>query len=1112
MADVGTLTIKLGVNAQGLLEAETKVRQFADRVQNTASKIGPTLQEPFRLFSKQATAHLAMTSQRLRTFGYLASAAITAPMVLAGKSVMKMASEYEFSMQKIVGLTGTAQSVVDKWSDSIKSMSKDFGRKPQELAEGLYFIASSGIEGAQALDVLKVSAKAAATGLGETQDIANYLTSVLNAYRGTGLTAAYATDVLVAAVREGKAEAQGFAAAMGSITPLASNLGVSIDQVAGAMAAITLTGSTAAQSATYLRGVFNILMKETKQGAAAMDEASAALGQMKTSYSDLRKILREQGIMALMEKLNELSEAYGETLVSKVFPNIRAMLGVLSLSGKNMEYNTKIMKEITNSSGTLGKAFAAVSDTIKFKYDKAISSLQTSMISLGKSLATALLPILEGLVKRINRFAERFDALSESQKRFRIAVALGVAALGPFTMALSVLGYTLTGVMNLVNGLIKALTTLNGALTLVGISSAKAGAKFMVLRKIVNLKNFFGGGVGKILTTLKNPWTLAAAGAITATIAISKYAKKIKQIASDNELFNKSMVKVNESMKRFKDLSSIDYETMSLDQLVAAREEARKVWEDAFKLYKQYEKNLQAPMQSDKKNKKLMEDQAKKVEFAKQAYEGLGTAIENYQAKFTADRLAEQANAEEAVANAIREHNEALQEIWSTMLAEVNAVEEQAKVYAELGKSFNLVDEKANIYLRTIETLTGEKFKLKLDSSQIQTLMKWIKELNVDLSDLRKATDNYNDSLNAINMKKLLLGPSFDADTEKLKTHQEYLDEIIKSLSGKKLGEITLIDRQAIDEQLKLIEETRKRIDETTDRNTLKLLQAEADAFGNIAGQVEVLNFAVQAEERALRSMLKVFIEGSKTGEQVTWKQIQEAADRIQDLKIAYVDAQNAMDMQFLNDMNDALNNVSTNSELLQGHIDALGNKLKVLSENQQGSTEEFKAMATQMRNLTYAQEAVDMLSSAFTDLFRGLVEGGQNMGDVLKGIFNSILNEIMAVIAKMIAMKLIMAIFFPMKGAMKGIEVLGNLLPNLPLIGGGGYAARGGIVPPGFPNDTFPARLTSGEAIIPLSNLDKYDFGKQQVAVVEGDVRFEIEGETLVGILKKKAKKSSIY
>lgn len=1106
MADLGTLTITLGVNAQGLMVAETQVKQFAEKVKKNAATITPALQEPFQLFSKSAISHLAMTSQRLRTFGYLASAAITAPMVLAGKSIMKMASEYEFSMQKIVGLTGTAQNVVDEWSKSIQSMAKDFGRKPQELGEALYFIASSGIEGAQALDVLEKSAKAAASGLGTTQEVANYLTSVLNAYRGTGLTAAYATDVLVAAVREGKAEASGFAAAMGSITPIASNLGVSIDQVAGAMAGITLTGSTAAQAATYLRGVFNVLMKETEQGAAVMDVATEALGQMKTSYADLRKILREQGIMALMQRLNELSAAYGETLVSKVFPNIRAMLGVLSLSGKNMQYNSQIIKDITNSSGALGKAFAAVSDTIKMRYDKAISSMQVSMISLGKTLATTLLPILEGLVKRIDSFAKRFDAMSESQKRFKIITALVIAGLGPLTLGLSVLGYTIIGVMNMVNGLVKALAALNGMLTLIGISSGRAGIKFAALRKIVNLKNFFGSGVGKIVTTLKNPWVLAAAGAVTATVAVAKYAKKIKQIASDNETFNKSMVKVNESMKRFKDLSSADYETMSLDELVSARKEARKVWEDAFKLYKQYEKNLEAPMQSNRINKKLMEDQAKKVDFAKRAYDALGVAIENAQLKWSTDRAMEQAEAEQKVTDSIKEHNKALEDIWSNMLAEISAAEEQAKINAVLGKSFDLAGEKADIFLRTIETLVGKDYKLGIDSTQIQTLMAELKKLNIDFSELRKATDEYNASLAGITLKESLLGPTFDTDTERLNTYQKYLDDIIESLKNTKPADVTLVDRQKIEELLKLIEETKQRIEKTADTNTLKLLQAEADAFGTIAGQVEVLNFAIQAEEKALRGMLKTFVEGSKTGEVVTWEQIKEVTKRIQEMKASYVDAQNVMDMQFLKDMDDALGNAATGSAILSQRIDNLNDRLKVLSENGEGATDEFKALAKQMQELTIAQTAVDMLSGAFTDLFQGLIDGGKNMSEILSGILKNILNEIIAVIAKMIAMKIVMAIINPVGSFM------GNVDPTTFLSMQTGRFAKGGIVPEGFPNDTFPARLTSGEAIIPLSNLDKYDFGKSQAVELKGDLRFVIEGDKLVAILKKQTNKNSIY
>ena len=31
------------------------------------------------------------------------------------------------------------------------------------------------------------------------------------------------------------------------------------------------------------------------------------------------------------------------------------------------------------------------------------------------------------------------------------------------------------------------------------------------------------------------------------------------------------------------------------------------------------------------------------------------------------------------------------------------------------------------------------------------------------------------------------------------------------------------------------------------------------------------------------------------------------------------------------------------------------------------------------------------------------------------------------------------------------------------------GGMAKGGIIPSGYPNDTFPARLSSGEAVVPL-------------------------------------------
>jgi len=63
---------------------------------------------------------------------------------------------------------------------------------------------------------------------------------------------------------------------------------------------------------------------------------------------------------------------------------------------------------------------------------------------------------------------------------------------------------------------------------------------------------------------------------------------------------------------------------------------------------------------------------------------------------------------------------------------------------------------------------------------------------------------------------------------------------------------------------------------------------------------------------------------------------------------------------------------------------------------------------------------------------------------------------------------------------------------------------AQGGIVPPGYPNDTYPALLSSGEVVVPPRKLREFGLG--------GQVEFRIEGTTLVGILNKMNKRLNSY
>ena len=57
---------------------------------------------------------------------------------------------------------------------------------------------------------------------------------------------------------------------------------------------------------------------------------------------------------------------------------------------------------------------------------------------------------------------------------------------------------------------------------------------------------------------------------------------------------------------------------------------------------------------------------------------------------------------------------------------------------------------------------------------------------------------------------------------------------------------------------------------------------------------------------------------------------------------------------------------------------------------------------------------------------------------------------------------------------------------------------AQGGIIPPGFEGDRFPALLNSGEAVIPLDRLFR------EMNQDGGNVRFEIQGDALVGVLDR--------
>jgi TP901 family phage tail tape measure protein len=297
----------------------------------------------------------------------------------------------EVSMSRIQGLVGISAAEVEKMKQSILELGGATTKSPLELAEALYFITSSGFEGAAAMDILEESARAAAAGLGETQVIADALTSVMSAYGEGTYDAADAADILTIAVREGKAEADQFAPALGKVLPVAAAFGATFEDVSAGVAALSRTGASAGTAAIYLRQVLSQLLKPSKQASDTMK----AVG---TSAESIRAQISEEGLLVALEGLNERlggSEyEIASTGLAKVFGNVRALTAVYSLLGPNLEANRDIFAEMSNSAGAASDAFEVAAQTADAKLKAALGEVQAMMIRFGDQI----MPVVADLV------------------------------------------------------------------------------------------------------------------------------------------------------------------------------------------------------------------------------------------------------------------------------------------------------------------------------------------------------------------------------------------------------------------------------------------------------------------------------------------------------------------------------------------------------------------------------------------------------------------------------------------------------------------------------------------------------------------------------------------
>lgn len=355
---------------------------------------------------------------------------------LAGGAAIKLGADFDKNITKIDALVGASAEQLKQYSAAARSMAKETGISSKDTSNAMFFIASAGLEGEAAMNVLEASSKAAASGLGDVATIADLSTSAMNAF---GISATDATDVLTAAVREGKLDAETLASAMGSVLPTASAMDVSFNEVGAAMAAMSRTGTDAASGATQLNSILSALLKTTPQ-------AEEGLAKMGLSSAGLRQQIKDQGLISVLDTLRIALDGNTDA-AAQVFPNVRALRGVLDLTGKGAATTSEIFDELNASQGATAEAFDKTSKSASFQLQKALNGAKESFAEMGTVLLNTLLPVLQGLANTVKSVFSAFNNLEPAQQKIIAGLGLLALALPSLLTMLGTLMTTLAGLM-----------------------------------------------------------------------------------------------------------------------------------------------------------------------------------------------------------------------------------------------------------------------------------------------------------------------------------------------------------------------------------------------------------------------------------------------------------------------------------------------------------------------------------------------------------------------------------------------------------------------------------------------------------------------------------------
>lgn len=377
---------------------------------------------------------------------------------------VKQAADFDTEMRKAGAIAGASAKELDAMRDSALELGAKTSESASSVSAAMTEMAAKGFTANQTIAAMPgVIAAAEASG----EDLALAADTVATALNIFGLEASQSSkvaDVLAMTANQSAAGITDMQYALKYAGAPAAALGISLEELSGAIGTIVDSGLDGSSAGTALRASLLALNNPAKAQAKIMNGLGFSLTDAEGKTKSLSEMIRDMTAatahMTEAEKVATLGKLVGTEAVS-------GFLALMKAGPETIDANTLALQ---NSEGAAAATAAQMKDGIGGALENLSGAFETLTIMIGD----VLVPYVQMAAEWLANLAEKFTGLSEGTKQFLV---IGTAIVGIFSAIAAAVGVA----MVVFGMIVSSLGTLATALGVTGGATGLLSAAFAAI-------------------------------------------------------------------------------------------------------------------------------------------------------------------------------------------------------------------------------------------------------------------------------------------------------------------------------------------------------------------------------------------------------------------------------------------------------------------------------------------------------------------------------------------------------------------------------------------------------------------------------------------------------